>query len=465
MAYVPQFEHDIFVSYRRVSNEGPDRWVDAFCDQLRIQLKELVGDVAIWRDSGKLADGDLFHQEIARALDKTAIFLAIISGTYFDSAECVDELDRFLGHFKSEAGQRRIVPVLKQPIGSNLPPELGEIDHRQFFEFRPKGSDQFVEFRPDTDEDTARLFASALAALAQDLRRALKTMRGEADRSAEATVYLAEVGPDLRQERVNLAQDLQQRGYRVVPDRPILWNSSNGLETVQRNLDEAQVSVHLLSSSASLDAARVQSARRQLDLAVETMQRRNGLLPLVWFPPADQPGGSLNELVTYVQHDLANQGVEYSESSFEDFKSHVFEKLPRKSAVTADVAVIVEEHDLGLSAGLMDRLTANLRIEPKRTVLAGTAPKDAAAFARTLDRCPRAIVLWASQSEDWLTDVLALDALAGHSGPARLAVYVEGPSSPERDTFRTSRARLISAASPNALDQLSDLLGRTGTRR
>ena len=465
MGYVPQFEHDIFVSYRRVSNEGPDRWVDAFCDQLRIQLKELVGDVAIWRDNSKLADGDSFHQEIERALDKTAIFLAIISGTYFDSPECVDELDRFLGLFKNEAGQRRIVPVLKQPVGSTLPPELGEIDQRQFFEFRPKGSDQFVEFRPDTDEDTARLFASALAALAQDLRRALKTMRGVAERSAEATVYLAEVGPDLRQERLNLAQDLLQRGYRVVPDRPILWNASNGIETVQRNLDEAQICVHLVSSSASLDAARIQSTRRQLDMALDTMRRRNGLLPLVWFPPTEQTESSGNALVTYVQHDLANEGVEYSEASFEDFKSHVFEKLPRKAAAAADVAVIVEERDLALSAGLMDRLTANLRIEPKRTVLAGTTPKDLAAFTRTLERCPRAIVLWGAQSEDWLTDVLALDALADHSGSARLAVYVEGPSSPERDTFRTSRARLILASATGVLDQLSDLVGRAGTRR
>jgi TIR domain-containing protein len=465
MGYAPQFKNDIFVSYRRVSNAGPDRWVDAFCDQLRIQLNELVGDVAIWRDTGKLGDGDLFHDEIAKALDSTAIFLAIISGTYFESAECVGELDRFLGTFKSAADgrQRRIVPVLKQPVGDELPPELGEIDQRQFFEFRPKGSDQFIEYRPDLSEDTARLFASALAALAQDLRRALKTLRGEAQMSAEATIFLAEVGPELRQERVNLTQDLQQRGYRVVPDRPILWNSSAGVQLVQRNLEDAQLCVHLVSTSATLDPKRIQATRKQLDLALDASKRRNAV-PLVWFQPLEA-NAPVNELADYVRRDLANEGVEYAEGSFEDFKSYIYEKLPKKTTTPPDVAVILDEGDVTTSAGLMERLTADLHIEPKRVVLTGTAPKDPAAFARTMDRCPRALILWGAQSEDWLTEVLSLDVLANHAGVGRLGVYIEGPATPEKATFRTSKARIIASASANALAQLAEMLGREAAAR
>src|SRR5580704_13926944 len=117
MGYLPQFKNDIFISYRRVSNEGEDRWVDAFCDRLRARLADLVGDITIWRDSAAIRAGDQWRPEIAEALDNAAIFLAIISRTYFDSDVCRAELDRFLGCAKeaAEAMQRRIVPIFKQP--------------------------------------------------------------------------------------------------------------------------------------------------------------------------------------------------------------------------------------------------------------------------------------------------------------------------------------------------------------
>jgi hypothetical protein len=49
MGYLPYFKNDIFISYRRGSREGQDKWVDAFCDWLRISLTDLVGDITIWR--------------------------------------------------------------------------------------------------------------------------------------------------------------------------------------------------------------------------------------------------------------------------------------------------------------------------------------------------------------------------------------------------------------------------------
>src|SRR5215470_127173 len=100
MAYLPQFRNDLFVSYRRAANEARDKWVDVFCNELSASLKELVGDVTIWRDEGQLRTGQEWRKEIADALDGAAIFLAIISRTYLDSDECLKELDLFLGRLK-----------------------------------------------------------------------------------------------------------------------------------------------------------------------------------------------------------------------------------------------------------------------------------------------------------------------------------------------------------------------------
>src|SRR6185369_5040096 len=111
MGYVPRFTNDLFISYRHASNEAHDHWIDAFCGELQASLAELVGNVTIWKDAAAIRAGDRWRPEIAAALDDTAIFLAIVSKTYFDSDVCRSELDQFLGRVKdaSEAIGRRIV--------------------------------------------------------------------------------------------------------------------------------------------------------------------------------------------------------------------------------------------------------------------------------------------------------------------------------------------------------------------
>ena len=91
--------------------------MDNFCDSLRASLRDLVGDVQMWRDTAELRAGDAWRSEIAEAVDSAGIFLAVISRTYFDSDECRKALDRLLGRLKSAeaAGGRKLVPIFKHP--------------------------------------------------------------------------------------------------------------------------------------------------------------------------------------------------------------------------------------------------------------------------------------------------------------------------------------------------------------
>jgi hypothetical protein len=465
MGYVPQFRNDLFISYRHVSNDGQDKWVDAFCDQLRVHLAELVGEIAIWRDSAEIRAGDRWRKEIAEALDSTAIFLAIVTGTYFDSDVCRTELDQFLGRIKraDAAVQQRLVPVFKQPPGpdQSLPPELGEFDHHRFFEFRPKGSTHFQEFRPGEREETAPLFASTLAALAQDLREALQMLKGIARAQAIGTIYLAEVGPELHAEREKLRTDLQQRGYLVVPERRYFWNASNFAETIARDLDAAQLCIHQIARTASIDSTILDRSQRQLDLAVQAMARRQAPPPLVWVQPADVTDPGAQKLVDYVERNLSNRGVEYSEGTLEDFKTQIYDTLAKRASPTeSHVAVIVEDDDLAASGDLLELLAARLNVEPRRIRFTGSNPRDASSLAKTLARCRHCIILWGSRPEEWIADLLARDSIAGFAGCQRLCVYVGHPPSAEKDTFRSSKAHLVrsSAASPEA--QLGEFLGR-----
>jgi hypothetical protein len=451
MAYVPQFKNDIFVSYRHAANEGQDKWVDAFCDGLRASLVDLVGDITIWRDSSELRAGDQWRPEIVDALDNAAIFLAIISRTYFDSEVCRNEFDQFLGRCKNAAAAlpSRIVPIFKQPVkpDQELPPELAETHHHEFFQLDPPGSPFFREFRPGTDEEAAHRFLETLGRLAQDLMNTLETLKGNARKQAVGRVFLASVGPELRPEREKLRSDLQQRGYLVLPEREYLWNASDFRERIAHDLDASQLCLHQVARTASVEPRTQERAKLQLELATAAMKAKSKPLPLVWIQPATETDAAVQPLIDCIERHLANDGVEYWQGSLEDFKTQVYDKLrpPRRDVHSAagEIAVIVEEGDIEATSALNDLLATTLRVEPRRIKFSGMNPSCSAPLARTLERCRRAVVFWGRQPEEWVSELLERPELSAAFGSDRLGVFAAAPVTGEKSTFRTNRARII----------------------
>jgi hypothetical protein len=331
MGYLPQFKNDLFISYRRVANEAHDAWVDAFCEALRTSLKELVGDVSIWRDEEALRAGSPWRPEIAQALNDAAIFLAIISRTYLDSDECRKELDTFLGRLKdaSTGTQRMIVPIFKQPPkpDQELPREVGDVHRHEFFRWDPPGSPRFRELGPDPDGADTRAFWETLGRVAQDIMVALEALRGAARTRALGTVFVARVGPEIELERERLRSDLQQRGYLVVPEHEYLWNADDFRARIDADLDAARLCIHLVAKMESIEPETAERAQLQLKLAHEAMKRSARPPPLVWIQPASAVDPSARALIDYIEGDLANDGVEYWRGGLEDLKTQIYDKL------------------------------------------------------------------------------------------------------------------------------------------
>lgn len=456
MGYLPQFRNDLFVSYRRSSNAGDDPWVDNFCASVRAQLRDLVGDVQIWRDTAELRAGDAWRPEIAEAVDSAAIFLALISRTYFDSDECRKELDRFLGRLKQSddsglpGGGRKLVPVYKHPPrpDQELPRELAEIGHHAFFNFEPK---PWRELDPRRDHDD---YHERLGRVVFDLMTALEELHGLQKKLARGTVFVANVGPELLQERERLRTDLRQRGFRVLPEHEYLWNADDHRERIARDLGEALLCVHLVQRQASVEPLTPARTRLQLELAHAEMQQRGRPAPLVWIQPAAATDPGCAALVDYIESDLANQGVDYLQGSLEDLKTLMFDKLPRPAATQApapprQVALLVDEADLADIGPLKELLAERLGVEPRPLKFSGATPRDAERLARTLAACPQALIVWHRHSEDWVFDLLDLDALADRLGPERLAIVSIGADSPEKASFATRKACMVQAVVGN----------------
>jgi len=457
MAYVPHFQNDIFVSYRHASNASDDKWVDVFRENLKKSLAELVGKVEFWQDSSDIKGGDLWRPEIAAALDTTAIFLAIVSRTYFDSDVCRAELDRFLAKVKDpkEVVRRLIVPIFKQPCKSDqgLPPEIAEFHRHDFFQLDSPGSLHWREFIPGGDEKTARDFSETLSRLAQDLTIHLETLSGMARKRRLGTVYLATVGPELYTAREKLRSDLLQRGYWVVPEHSYFWHASDFGEKIAGDLDAAELCVHAVGRTTSIEPETHDRTELQLKLAAKAMKSKNKPPPLVWIQPATDTDNTARRLIDYVEKDLANDGVEYWQGSLEEFKTEIYDQLSRLSVSSNPpkgrgyIALIVEDGDIGATGELNDVLVEKMGKDFHRIPFLGSHPKDASSFIKALDRCGQCVIFWGSQSEGLVSDILALNELAGYLGKERLCVYVAAPATPEKNTYRTTKARTIQATS------------------
>ncbi|UFS69000.1 toll/interleukin-1 receptor domain-containing protein [Geomonas sp. RF6] len=450
MSYVPQFKNDIFISYRHTSNDAHDRWIDTFCQELRARLLDLVGEVTIWRDEGKIRAGDQWRAEIMAALDTTAIFLAVISRTYFDSDVCCKEMDCFLGKAKSatEAMQKRIVPIFKQPLkpDQQLPLEIAACHNHKFFKEDPKRPPYFMEYSPGSTEGTSPQFWETLERLAQDLMDALEELKGYVCKMRVGTVFLARVAPELHDEREKLRSDLQQRGFLVVPEREYFWNSADLKERISDHLAAADLCVHLVCG-ASCETEVPARARLQLELAVGAMKKKGKPMPLVWIRSSDSPDCTAKELIDYIEEELSNEGVEYLEDTLEEFKTQIYAKLPSPPAAAAgsEVALIVEQGDVATTRPMKQYLVEKLAVDPKAIAFAGAEPADPAGLAKTLARCSKCIIYWGGQTEGWVDAVLSHPDVTPLAGRGRLCVYAAPPDTPEKEAFLTTKAQTVIA--------------------
>lgn len=464
-----QLKYDIFVSYRHVSDESDEQWVTKFCEGLEVRINEQLGEqIKIWRDKVQLRAGDEWRPDIDRALESAAIFLAIISQSYFRSDVCRQEMDRFLGLYKqaSAAVPRLICPVYKQPPPPDLPPDINEF-HRPklFYQDNPPGFDEFAPGRTKANE-----FFDALAKVAQELTIQLAKIRDSARLRAIGTVYLGEVSRELQRERDNLQADLFQRRYRVLPDKCYMWNVSNIGAKIDADLNTADLAVHLIGCRTPDRPETVAHAREQIDRAVAAMKRRGKPPPLVWIQPGgDATNSAVRELIDYVKTELPDQGVDFFECGLEDFKSSMIGRLPRApqqpatapTRVSNEVALVHDSTDALASKALKLELVDQFGCEPLPIRVSESAALAPAGSVKVPGACDRCIIFWGAQPEAWVREVLALESLARYLGKERLCLYIAAPDSEEKASFVTGKARAIRAGLDQA--ELRAFMGATKT--
>jgi hypothetical protein len=339
MAYLSGFEEDVFISYASLDDKPllGDRagWVTQLHENLTARLIQRLGadNVRLWRDI-EIRNNEDFTNKIEGRLAKTAALLSVLSPGFLKRQWTVRELKTFVEHAQGGVGllvkgeKSRIFKVEKLEVPRDaLPPPMQGTRSYKFHGPDPEHPRISREFWPQIDRSN---YLRKLDELAYDIANLLLEMQGPASSEERVVVYLAETTSDLEDELIAMRRELTDHGYIVLPEGDLPHRSNKYIEEVRKNLKLATMSVHLIGEKYGLipEGEIRSTVRIQHDLALE----RNGepnFTRFVWMPPGLKPAEDGQRVfVQYLQNDPNVQsGAEIMETSFEDLKSAVRDKL------------------------------------------------------------------------------------------------------------------------------------------
>ena len=136
MAFVPGFQHDVFVSYARaddIADASGRGWVSQFVDFLTCALKQRLGgsnEIRLFFDTRDLGSNQQL-KELLGAAQHAALFLAIASRSYAERTWTKLELEAFVG---ASRDTYRLFAAECLPLdGGRYPPPLDQQNRMPFY--------------------------------------------------------------------------------------------------------------------------------------------------------------------------------------------------------------------------------------------------------------------------------------------------------------------------------------------
>jgi TIR domain len=240
MAYVPDFKHDVFISYSHADDAG---WIERLKAELESALiRKLRASTkpSIFFDTVELRAGRVFDADIPDALEATVFFLAMVSTRYNSSTYCRHkELTRFLRCNPAESG-RTIQAHLDPSAALPLPQSLA-VSFASGKDLLKAGSDEFREC----------------------LRRVYEPIVYELDKlyARSKMIFLAwPATAELQKERERLQAEIEGRGLRLFPEAIGEYESDIRFRDA---FHESAASIHFFGPEED------HFAEQQFDLAVQ----------------------------------------------------------------------------------------------------------------------------------------------------------------------------------------------------
>ncbi|HKP87336.1 MAG TPA: methyltransferase domain-containing protein [Blastocatellia bacterium] len=200
MAYLPDYDYDIFISYSHVDNqsleEGQAGWVELFYRGLRRSISEQFGRdnvIQIWRDR-KLTGNETFGASINKACERSAILICVTSPGYMASEWCRKEYAAFCSARKSsglpvDEVRSRIFNVRLSEVVSRADRAVYDemFSHSLGYEFYEKDPDIGISLRlwPTRPTETDQRYRIKIEGMARNILDRLESINNGSRPSAE----------------------------------------------------------------------------------------------------------------------------------------------------------------------------------------------------------------------------------------------------------------------------------------
>jgi hypothetical protein len=497
MAFLPGFLADIFVSYSHIDNEpfGPDqiRWVSKFHGHLGTRIHALLGKpVTIWRDN-KTTGAEIFSDETLEQLRGSAILVSIMTPAYLASEWCKREVDEFIAPDGATRDLRlgnksRVVKVVKTlvPRAQLLP----IFDNMLGYEFYKQEAETEVarEFLLDPGPEGVRLYFAKLDDVAHEIRRLIELMAGRPPQGVSlpietrnpppvnpTSVYLASSSSDIQSHTDQLRRELEDRGFAVLPDKPLPLSAAQITELVRQHLARSALAIHPLGTRYGFVPEDEDRSIVEIQYGLSLQHAEANFRCVVWIPPCPPISDErLRALLTRIRDQPeGSRHVEIVETSIEGLKNFVIDRLNRQISAEKATAKSIKNGDRNTSirrvylmhdqrdgkavTPLRDYLHS-LGLEVIRPLMAGKPQQLRKDHQENLLMADGVLIYWGMATEAWLRekmrDLIRIRGL-GRTTPFRArAIYIDDPQAQEKQDFTTHEAEMMrssGASLPQAL--------------
>jgi hypothetical protein len=410
MTYVPGYNHDVFVSYAHLDDQGEGAWVTNLVRHLDTEVRQRLGtqDLRLWIDH-ELDGNRPLTAEIMQAIHRSATILLIVSPSYVASEWCARERNAFLGFARDCVLEGRIFIVRCRDIDPQiLPPEFRDLIG---FKFWTRDTDAGGATRPLGLTDLKeQAYCASVINLADKLAQKLKEIKaartaGTPSSAAHAIehVFLARSTDDMEICEAELVSHLTQAGLHILPET---WyredNEQEFRAALQADLQRCSVFVQLLGK---LPGRRARFAEgRRFPAIQHDIAREAGKPILQWRDLPDDPATIEDEA-----HRALLEGARAG--GFEEFKRAVVEatrrkvQAPKPRATNVAVFVNADRGDLEIARKLSE-LLAQQGVECYWPIAEGSPEKVRQDLEENLKACDGLVLIYGATEPSWVRDQL-----------------------------------------------------------
>ena len=456
MAYVPGWEHDVFLSYAHLDNvpitPGEMGWADELAEKLQTELKQRLGtkDFRLWIDNS-LDGNHPITPDIMTAISRSATLLVIMSPSYLNSEWCRRERTAFLNLIGDRVAAGSVFVEIARNVNLNdVPAEFADLQGFQFWiDDKEASTDRPLGMLDRTEKG----YINKILQLSHELGTHLARLRSNAGREVKPIlpvaqspdgpcVFIARSTEDLEEKEEELKGYLSQAKINVLPQT---WYSETDKATfeaaMRRDLARCKVFAQLLSSSRGREFPfdpPIRPPRLQYDIAVASgiavRQWRDRQLDVATVRDSDH-----RALLECAQA-----------SGFEEFKRAVLDEALRVPAprpvASPNVMVFVnaDSSDRQLAEAVGKALMEQ-DVECYWPLASGSPEAVRRDLEENLGNCDGVLLIYGASGASWVRNQLrqGRKIISQRQRPlAALAVY-EGPPPSEKEDLAVAIPNLI----------------------